>query len=78
MLEDGFDYPEESIYLDQAIVIEDGGNITVYRNWFQDYSLETITKELNEGSFTVITAGNDLAGTPYTEDNGWIGLITQA
>ena len=78
VLEDGFDYPEESIYLDQAIVIEDGGNITVYRNWFQDYSLEMITKELNAGGFAVIAAGNDLAGTLYTEDSEWIGLITQA
>ena len=78
VLEDGIDYPEESIYLDQAIVIEDGGNTTVYRNWFQDYSLEMITKELNAGGFAVIAAGNDLAGTLYTEDSEWIGLITQA
>ena len=78
VLEDGFDYPEESIYLDQAIVIEDGGKISIYRNWFQDYSLETITRELAEGSFTTISAWNDLTGTPYTQDTEWIGLITQA
>lgn len=78
VLENGFDYPEESIFLDQAIVIEDGGEISIYRNWFQDYSLETITRELAEGKFITLSAWNDLTGTPYTEDTEWIGLLTQA
>ncbi len=38
VLEDGFAYSDESIYLDQAIVIEEDGKISVYRNWFQDYT----------------------------------------
>jgi SAM-dependent methyltransferase len=76
VLETGFDYPEEAIYLDQAIVIEDGGKVSIYRNWFQDYSLETITLELEAGGFAVQSAWNDLAGAPYTDETEWIGLIT--
>jgi hypothetical protein len=40
-LVDRADYPEHD-NLDQYIVIV-GGRISVYRNWFLDYSLETIT-----------------------------------
>ena len=49
VLEQGFDYPEESIWLDQYTVIEADGKVSVYRNWFQDYTPETITAELEQG-----------------------------
>jgi SAM-dependent methyltransferase len=77
VLEEGFDYPEPSIFLDQAIVIEEDGKVSVYRNWFQDYSLATITAEVEAAGFAVQGAWNDLLGTPLTEDTKWIGLIAQ-
>lgn len=77
VLEEGFDYPEEAIYLDQAIVIENDGKVSVYRNWFQDYSRESITRELEAGGFAVQSVWNDLTGTPNTEDAEWIGVIAQ-
>ena len=77
LLEEGFDYPEQSIWLDQAVVIEENGKISVYRNWFQDYTPETITTELQAGGFTVESLGGDLTGTPYTDDSQWIGLVTR-
>jgi len=77
VLEDGFDYPEQFIYLDQAVVIEANDKVSVYRNWFQDYSRETITAELEAGGFTVQSAWNDLLGTPFADDTEWIGLVAQ-
>ena len=78
VLEEGFDYPEESIFLDQAVVVEVGnGRISIYRNWFQDYTRDTITTELEQGGFAVRSVWNDLLGTPFTSDTDWIGLITQ-
>ena len=77
VLEEGFDYPEASIYLDQAVVVEGNGRISIYRNWFQDYTRETITRELEAGGFAVCSVWNDLRGTPFTPDTGWIGLVTQ-
>ena len=78
VLEEGFDYPEEAIFLDQAVVVEMGnGRISVYRNWFQDYTQDSITAELERGGFTVRSVWNDLLGTPFTPDTDWIGLITQ-
>jgi SAM-dependent methyltransferase len=76
-LEEGFDYPEQSIFLDQAIVIEANGKVSVYRNWFQDFSRGSITGELEQAGFAVKSVWNDLLGTPFTEDTDWIGLITQ-
>jgi SAM-dependent methyltransferase len=77
VLEEGFDYPEESIWLDQYIVIEANGKVSVYRNWFQDYTPETISKELEQGGFIVESSWGDLTGRPYTEESEWIGLITR-
>jgi SAM-dependent methyltransferase len=76
VLEEGFDYPELSLWLDQYTVIEADGKISVYRNWFQDYTPETITAELTEGGFTIESLWSDLAGQPYAHDSEWIGLIT--
>lgn len=77
VLEEGFDYPEQSIFLDQATVIEESGRVTVYRNWFQDFTRKTITNELTDAGYSVQSVWNDLIGTPYTEGTGWIGLVAQ-
>lgn len=76
VLEEGFNYPEQSIWLDQYTVIEADGKVTVYRNWFQDYTPETITDELSDGGFSVESLWGDLKGEPYTPASEWIGLIT--
>jgi SAM-dependent methyltransferase len=61
LLEQGFDYPELSIWLDQYTIVEANGNLSVYRNWFQDYTPETITAELLQGGFAV-KIRSDLTG----------------
>ena len=76
VLEEGFDYPEQSIWLDQYTIIESDGKVSVYRNWFQDYTPETITDELLQGGFLVDDFWSDLTGTPYTPVSEWIGLVT--
>ena len=76
VLEAGFDYPEQSIWLDQYTVIEADGNVSVYRNWFQDYTPEAVTAELSQAGFAVKGLWGDLSGTPYTPESEWIGLLT--
>jgi hypothetical protein len=49
VLEEGFDYPEEKIFLDQYVVIDADGTLRVYRNWFQDYAPAMLTAELEAG-----------------------------
>jgi SAM-dependent methyltransferase len=76
VLEEGFDYPEQSIWLAQYTVIEVDGTVTVYRNWFQDYTPESITGELSLAGFSVESLWGDLTGIPYTPESEWIGLVT--
>ncbi len=77
VLEKGFDYPALGIYLDQYMVIEADGKLSVYRNWFQDYDLAAITAELEAGGFRVKSAWGDLWGTPLAPDSEWIGVIAE-
>jgi SAM-dependent methyltransferase len=76
VLEEGFDYPEQSIWLDQYTVIEADGKISVYRNWFQDYTPEAIAEELSQAGFSVDSLWGNLTGSPYTSESEWIGLLT--
>jgi SAM-dependent methyltransferase len=77
VLEEGFDYPEQSIWLDQYTVIEGDGKVSVYRNWFQDYIPETITAELALGGFSVESLWGDLTGKQYSPDSEWIGIVAR-
>jgi SAM-dependent methyltransferase len=77
VLEEGFDYPEQSLWLDQYTVIEADGKVSVYRNWFQDYTPDSITAELSQGGFDVESLWGDLTGCPYSPDSEWIGVITR-
>jgi SAM-dependent methyltransferase len=75
VLMQGFDYPEQDLYLDQYIVVTEDGQIAIYRNWFQDYSLDTITSVLATHGFAVKAAWSDLAGAPYDAQSEWIGIV---
>lgn len=77
VLEQGSDYPELSLYLDQYIVIEASGALSVYRNWYQDYTASAISDELAAGGFAVESMWDDLAGTPLSEHGEWIGVLAR-
>ena len=76
VLEQGFAYPED-LFLDQYIVIEESGKVSVYRNWFQDYTPERIRQELESQGFGIQSLWNDLCGTPLQADPEWIGVIAR-
>lgn len=68
VLTQGYDYPEDDVWLDQYIII-DSDNVKVYNNWFHDYDPETIRQVLRKAGFEAVEVWNDLTGTPY-EDGG--------
>ena len=74
VLEMGFDYPEQDLWLDQYIIVEENG-VKIYRNWFHDYSLDTITDVLKKNGFEVREVWNDLTGSRYNEDGDWIAIV---
>jgi SAM-dependent methyltransferase len=77
VLEEGFDYAEQSIWLDQYTIVEADGKVSVYRNWFQDYTPESLAAELSQGGFSIEHLWGDLTGTPYAADSEWIGVIAR-
>ncbi len=74
VLEQGFAYPDD-VNLSQYIILEPDGKISVYRNWFQDYTIERIEAELKANGFDAQSFWNDLAGMPYSEPTDWIGIV---
>ncbi len=76
VLEMGFDYPELDIWLDQYITIDEE-DYKVYRNWFHDYSLESIKKVLDREGFVPVKVWNDLTGSEYSSNGEWIAIVAK-
>jgi SAM-dependent methyltransferase len=76
VLGQGFDYPEADVWLDQYLVIDEQG-CHIYRNWFHDYSLETIKLVLEQAGFAVVRCWGDLTGSEYSGDGEWIALAAR-
>lgn len=73
VLEQGFDYPAEDTWLDQYIVVDEQG-YKIYRNWYHDYSLDSINEVLKSAGFNTKYVWNDLTGSPYIAGGDWIAL----
>jgi len=76
VLERGFDYPEDNVWLDQYIVFDCDG-IKVYNNWFHDYDLDTIHQVIQNAGFDVIDTWNNLTGSPYSDSGEWIAIVAK-
>ncbi len=76
VLEQGFDYPEHNVALNQYIVI-DNERVAVYRCWFHDYTLDAIRQVLENAGFEIMHAWNGLDGTPYREGGDWIAIVAR-
>ena len=76
VLEQGFVY-EGDLHLDQYIVVEPGGKTSVYRNWFQDYTAESIRAEVESNAFAVQSLWADLTGAPLEAASDWIGVVAR-
>lgn len=75
VLERGFSY-DGDIHLDQYVIIDEKGELSIYHHWFQDYTPERIRKELETNGFTVESLWGDLLGTPYHAQSEWIGVVS--
>lgn len=77
VLEQGFDYPEADTWVDQYTVINEQGECKIYRMWFHDYSLETITTVLSNNGFKVKQVWNSLTGERYQAGGDWLAIVAQ-
>jgi len=76
VLEQGFVYPDD-ITMQQYTVVESDGQQTLYRNWYQDYTYETLTALLIEKEYNQHELFSDLTGKSYTNESDWIGVIAK-
>ena len=77
VLEQGFDYPEYDVWLDQYVVMTEDGKVAVYRNWFHDYSLASIRQVAVKAGFRIAHVWNDFTGKPYVEGGDWIAVVAK-
>jgi len=71
-----FDYPEENVFLNQFIVIDDD-KFTVYRIWNHNYTPETLEPALKKAGFQLEHTWNGLSGTPYKPGGEWLGIVAR-
>ena len=77
VLEEGFDYPGNRVYLHQYAVLEDTGELSVYRIWEQYYDPESLGAVLEARGYLNVEFFGDLAGRPYEPDSQWIGIVAR-
>ncbi|MBP2636156.1 MAG: hypothetical protein H6Q72_2063 [Firmicutes bacterium] len=77
VLEQGFDYPDNDVWLNQYTVIAEDGEFKTYRIWFHDYSLQTINEVLQDNGFKVEYVWNDLIGETYSNGGDWIAIAAR-
>ena len=75
VLEEGIDYPEDDIWLNQYVVLDEDGRTTLYRVWFKDFTKGTLMSEVEAGGFKVVSVLGSLAGDPYDEEGDWIAVV---
>lgn len=76
ILENGYEYPDENVWLDRFIVINENG-YKDYRNWYRDYGIKTITERISNAGFELIEAYGDLTGKKISKDDEWIALVVR-
>ena len=76
VLEMGFDYPENDIWLNRYIVVDEA-RVAVYNLWFHDYALETICPVLEKSGYEIVRVWNDMTGTPYEPGGDNITIVAR-
>lgn len=71
-----FDYPEENVFVNQYIVIDED-RLTVYRIWNHNYTPDTLRPVLEKAGFRIEKTWNDLAGTPYRAGGEWFAVAAR-
>ena len=76
VLEQGYDYPDENVYLNRHLVLDESG-LADYRFWFHDYSLVTIQPVIQRAGLKIIHTWNDLTGTPHQNGGDWLAIAAK-
>jgi hypothetical protein len=57
--------------------MNEDSSVKTYSLWLHDYSLETISRALEQSGFKVEQAWNSLSGELYREGGDWIAVAAR-
>jgi SAM-dependent methyltransferase len=77
VLEESFSYPQQAISLNQYVIADADGAVTVYRNWFQAFTPASIAAQLEAQGFGVDLVGGGIRGAAYSEQSEWLSVLAQ-
>lgn len=72
-----FTYPEAEARVQQTIIIQEDGALSLYRIWDRSYSPETVTAMLETQGFRVESLWADLTGRPLEDDSPALGVVAR-
>lgn len=75
VLEQGFEYREEQVYLNQYIILPEATKAKTFHIWHRYYTREAIREVLEKHKLTIRAEHADLLGTSIDASNEWIGII---
>jgi SAM-dependent methyltransferase len=76
VLEQGYDYEDGMLHLDQYAIFDEKGKMDLCRIWTQHFSPESICDLLEAHGFEIVSLHGDLTGAPL-DDGEWIGIVAR-
>lgn len=68
---------ENDVRLDQHVIIDKEGEISIVRNWFKGYTKETIIAEVKRAGFHKCEIYSDVTGKPYSNESKTICIVAE-
>ncbi len=76
-LTNSFRYEEAGVDLSQHVVIDQAGEVKIYRIWEHWFDSRSISSELEANGFEMVWVGSDLQGTSFSYDSEGMGIIAR-
>ena len=78
VLEQGFDYKEEGVHLNQYTVFPAGSKGKTYNIWHSYYTRDTIRAILEKHRLSIVAEHADLSGKNIDDHSEWIGIVARS
>ncbi|MHB0878797.1 MAG: SAM-dependent methyltransferase [Anaerolineae bacterium] len=72
-----YEYEEGRAHLEQVIIVEESGEVSLYRIWEHRFTPESIAALLEAHGFAVQGIFADLIGSPYTPGSVGMGVVAR-
>ncbi len=77
VLSETFFYPEENVFLEQHLVLEEGGEVKNYRIWDHVYTRDSVMALLEANEFKGVNFFSDVTGGEYSSESETIAVVAR-